>query len=152
LTFVFSPNDYFENTELEKTYIYQKELGYGGDFLYAKATGTEIKWKSEEKDLTKVVEVKKQRNKSRSIYYCRILYRLISFSDTNRTRLVKKTRPADSFFNFFSPPTPPANEEEEDNMNEEELADLEMKLEVDYQIGEDFKEKVKFHSFIIYMY
>jgi nucleosome assembly protein 1-like 1 len=62
-------------------------------------------------------------------------------ADTNRTRLVKKTRPADSFFNFFSPPTPP-KPEDEDDMDEEELADLELKLEVDYQIGEDFKEKL----------
>ena len=62
-------------------------------------------------------------------------------SDTNRTRLVRKARPADSFFNFFSPPVPPSDEEE-DEMDEEALAELEMKLEVDYQIGEDFKEKV----------
>jgi hypothetical protein len=63
LSFVFSPNDYFENSVLEKTYIYQKEVGYAGDFIYERALGTDIKWK-EDKDLTKVVEVKKQRNKS----------------------------------------------------------------------------------------
>jgi hypothetical protein len=66
---------------------------------------------------------------------------LIVCADTNRTRMVRKTRPADSFFNFFSPPTPPSEEEEED-MDEDQLAELEVKLEVDYQIGEDFKEKV----------
>ena len=32
LTFVFGPNDFFENAELEKTYFYQEEVGYGGDF------------------------------------------------------------------------------------------------------------------------
>lgn len=54
---------------------------------------------------------------------------------------MKKTRPADSFFNFFAPPVPP-NDDEDDDMSESALGDLEMKLEVDYQIGEDFKEKV----------
>jgi nucleosome assembly protein 1-like 1 len=63
------------------------------------------------------------------------------YSDTQRTRLVRKTKPADSFFNFFSPPVPPS-EEDEEQMNETDLADVELKLEVDYQIGEDFKEKV----------
>src|ERR1700722_12532845 len=65
LLFVFSPNDYFENQILEKTYIYQEEVGYLGDFLYERAIGTEIKWK-EDKDLTKEFEIKKQRNKSGS--------------------------------------------------------------------------------------
>jgi nucleosome assembly protein 1-like 1 len=121
---VFEKNDWFENEVLDKTYYYQPEVGYMGDFIYEKAEGTEIKWKSDEKDLTKVIEVKKQRNKN-----------------TQRTRLVKKTRPADSFFNFFSPPVPPSDEDEDD-MSDNVLADLEMKLEVDYQIGEDFKEKI----------
>jgi len=124
LTFVFEKNDWFENEVLEKTYYYQSEVGYLGDFIYERAEGTEIKWKSDEKDLTKVIEVKKQRNKN-----------------TQRTRLVKKTRPADSFFNFFSPPVPPSDDDEEE-MSENALNDLEMKLEVDYQIGEDFKEKI----------
>ena len=63
LTFIFSPNEFFENEELEKTYYYQEEVGYSGDFLYDRAVGTTIKWK-EDKDLTKEFEIKKQRNKS----------------------------------------------------------------------------------------
>ena len=63
LTFIFGPNDFFENEVLEKTYLYQEEVGYSGDFVYEKAIGTEIKWK-DEKDLTKEFEIKKQRNKS----------------------------------------------------------------------------------------
>lgn len=63
LIFTFSPNEYFENEKLEKTYVYQEEVGYTGDFVYDKAIGTEIKWKAE-KDLTKEFEIKKQRNKS----------------------------------------------------------------------------------------
>ena len=63
--------------------------------------------------------------------------------DTNRTRLVRKARPTDSFFNFFSPPVPPPEDALEDgDIEEDELEELEEKLEMDYQIGEDFKEKV----------
>ena len=63
LIFQFTPNDFFDNTILEKTYLYQEEVGYAGDFVYDRAIGTEIKWK-EDKDLTKEFEIKKQRNKS----------------------------------------------------------------------------------------
>jgi nucleosome assembly protein 1-like 1 len=63
ILFVFSPNEYFENAVLEKTYLYQEEVGYAGDFLYERSIGTEIEWK-EDKDLTKEFEIKKQRNKS----------------------------------------------------------------------------------------
>jgi nucleosome assembly protein 1-like 1 len=75
LSFVFAPNEYFTNEVLTKTYIYQAEIGYGGDFVYDHAEGTEIKWK-EDKDLTKEFEIKKQRNKS--MYPVESIY-LISF-------------------------------------------------------------------------
>ena len=65
LTFLFTPNEFFENDILEKTYYYQEEVGYSGDFVYDHAVGTTIKWK-EDKDLTKEFEIKKQRNKSAS--------------------------------------------------------------------------------------
>ena len=65
--------------------------------------------------------------------------------DTNRTRLVRKAHPTESFFNFFSPPVAPSEEAiEHGEIEEEELDDLEEKLEIDYQIGEDIKEKVRF--------
>ncbi|KAF9526796.1 hypothetical protein CPB83DRAFT_857246 [Crepidotus variabilis] len=63
ISFRFEPNDYFENEILIKTYLYQEEVGYSGDFVYDRALGTPIKWK-EDKDLTKEYEIKKQRNKS----------------------------------------------------------------------------------------
>jgi len=123
--FYFGPNEYFENDILAKTYVYQEEVGYWGDFVYDRAFGSTVKWK-EEKDLTKEFEIKKQRNKN-----------------TNRTRLVRKARPVDSFFNFFAPPDPPSEETiESGELGEDELEELEEKLEVDYQIGEDLKEKI----------
>lgn len=140
LHFTFAPNDFFEDKELTKTYYYQvssasagatpantkkDQVGYGGDFVYDKAVGSDIKWK-EDKDLTKKIEIKKQRNKT-----------------SGRTRVVRKSVPTESFFNFFKPPQPPTREElEEGDVDEEELEELDGRLEIDYQLGEDFKEKI----------
>lgn len=59
---------FFGNTKLEKTYFYQDEVGYEGDFLYDHAVGTDIQW-VEGKDLTVKVETKKQRNKSKYLIF-----------------------------------------------------------------------------------
>ena len=63
LIFEFAENEYFTNNTITKTYFYQEESGYGGDFIYDHAEGHKIDWKSG-KDLTVRVESKKQRNKS----------------------------------------------------------------------------------------
>lgn len=63
LIFDFDENEYFSNKTITKTYYYQNESGYGGDFIYDHAEGDKINWK-EGKDLTVRVESKKQRNKS----------------------------------------------------------------------------------------
>jgi len=47
--------------------------------------------------------------------------------------------PLDSFFNFFKPPVPRKDGEEDDDEAEE---DLDERLELDYNIGEDIKEKL----------
>lgn len=65
LIFEFEENDFFTNKQLTKTYYYQEENGYGGDFIYDHAEGDKINWK-EGQDLTVKVESKKQRNKSES--------------------------------------------------------------------------------------
>jgi len=66
LDFEFEENPYFTNTLLTKTYYYQEEPGYGGDFVYDHAEGTKINWK-EGKDLTVTVETKKQKHKGNLI-------------------------------------------------------------------------------------
>ncbi|GAO52823.1 hypothetical protein G7K_6890-t1 [Saitoella complicata NRRL Y-17804] len=121
LEFEFEENEFFTNKVLTKTYYYQEEAGYGGDFIYDRAEGDKIEWK-EDKDLTVRVETKKQRNKN-----------------TNQTRIVKKTVPQDSFFSFFSPPTVPDYEDDE---AADAASDIDERLELDYQIGEDIKEKL----------
>ncbi|SGY13972.1 BQ5605_C010g06013 [Microbotryum silenes-dioicae] len=121
---------FFSNTKLEKTYYYQDEVGYEGDFVYDHAVGTTIEW-VDGKDLTTRVETKKQRNKSKQSLH-------LTIADTNQTRIVKKVVPTDSFFSFFSPPSPPSDEDSENDIDE----DIDEKLELDYQIGEDIKERV----------
>ncbi|KAL7010280.1 histone chaperone [Cystobasidiomycetes sp. EMM_F5] len=124
--------EFFEDKILTKTYYYQEEVGSLGDFVYDHAEGTEIKWKTG-KDLTVRVETKKQRNKIADGY---------ARADTNQTRTVKKVVPTDSFFTFFKPPTPPAEDEDESAVED----DLDEKLEFDYQIGEDIKDRIVPHA------
>jgi nucleosome assembly protein 1-like 1 len=64
LIFEFAENEFFTNKTITKTYFYQNESGYGGDFIYDHAEGDKIDWKTG-KDLTVRVESKKQRNKSK---------------------------------------------------------------------------------------
>lgn len=140
LIFEFGDNEYLSNTTLTKTYHYQAELGYSGDFVYDHATGCEINWKSKEKNPTINIERRKQRNKT-----------------TKQTRTIEKITPTESFFNFFDPPKPPKVEKGEDNEDaedngeegndnddeeEEEDEELEARLELDYQLGEEIKDRL----------
>ncbi|KAJ5643075.1 Nucleosome assembly protein 1 [Penicillium longicatenatum] len=118
LIFEFAENEFFTNKTISKTYYYKDESGYGGDFIYDHAEGSKIDWKAE-KDLTLRLESKKQRNKN-----------------TKQTRVVKISVPTESFFNFFSPPQPPTDDDES------VASDIEERLELDYQLGEDIKEKL----------
>ncbi|KAI8329898.1 nucleosome assembly protein-domain-containing protein [Blakeslea trispora] len=124
LEFEFAENDFFTDKVLTKTYHYQDNVS-GGDYVYDFAEGCEIHWK-DGKDLTVTVETKKQRHKG-----------------TNKTRVVKRTVPAETFFNFFNPPTIP---EDENELDEEEAEGLDAKLEADYEMGEEFKEKIIPHA------
>lgn len=68
LIFDFAENSFFTNKTITKTYFYQNESGYGGDFIYDHAEGDVIEWK-DNNDLTVRVESKKQRNKSKQRLY-----------------------------------------------------------------------------------
>ena len=51
--------------------------------------------------------------------------------------------PTDSFFSFFNPPQPPSAATDDEAEDDVSIAsDLDEKLELDYQIGEDLKERV----------
>lgn len=150
LIFEFKSNEFFENQILTKTYHYQAELGYSGDFVYDHADGCEIRWKLKENNVTITIERRKQRNKT-----------------TKQTRTIEKLTPTESFFNFFDPPKPPKikseGDDDDDNNNEDGLQDkqrenngddegdegdeeedeeLEARLELDYQLGEEIKDRL----------
>lgn len=126
LIFEFVKNDFFKNTILTKTYHYQPELGYSGDFVYDHADGCEIDWTLTEKNVTISIERRKQRNKT-----------------TKQTRTIEKLTPTESFFNFFDPPKPPKlDDDEEGDEDEDEEDDLEGRLELDYQLGEEIKDRL----------
>ncbi|CAN3360900.1 nucleosome assembly protein 1 [Diutina catenulata] len=128
LIFEFNPNPFFTNEVLTKTYHYQPELGYSGDFVYDHADGCDIDWQSTEVNVTINIERRKQRNKT-----------------TKQTRTIEKLTPTESFFNFFDPPKPPKAEDEEtdgEKDEEDEDDDLEGRLELDYQLGEEIKDRL----------
>ncbi|QLQ78554.1 hypothetical protein HG537_0A08010 [Torulaspora globosa] len=129
LMFVFDEHTpFFKNSTLTKTYFYQKELGYSGDFIYDHAEGEEIQWTDNESNPTVAVEMRKQRNKA-----------------TKQVRTIEKITPVDSFFNFFDPPKVPTRDnadEADEEQDEDELQELEERLALDYSIGEQLKDKL----------
>lgn len=135
LIFEFKDNEFFNNKILTKTYHYQAELGYSGDFVYDHADGCEIEWKLKENNVTINIERRKQRNKT-----------------TKQIRTIEKLTSTESFFNFFDPPKPPKvnddedgeHEHDEDEEEDEEEIDeeLEGRLELDYQLGEEIKDRL----------
>lgn len=130
LIFVFDEDlSFFKNKTLTKTYYYQNELGYSGDFIYDHAEGEKILWNDDASNATISVETRKQRNKV-----------------TKQVRTIEKITPIDSFFNFFDPPKIPSEpkeqEQEQDEDDEDELEELEQRLALDYSIGEQLKDKL----------
>lgn len=133
LVFEFEENEFFSNGELTKTYYYQKELGYTGEFVYDHSEGCEIDWKSNEVNVSIEIEQRKQRNKH-----------------TKQVRVVEKTTQVESFFNFFTPPQLPdhdddedKNEDEDEEEEEDEVDDeLAQALQLDYMFGEMIKDKL----------
>lgn len=113
-------NPFFSNSTLRKTYFYQKELGYSGDFIYDHAEGCEIAWKDNAHNVTVDLEMRKQRNKS-----------------TKQVRTIEKITPIESFFNFFDPPKV-LHEDQDEELED----DLEERLALDYSIGEQLKDKL----------
>ena len=125
LIFQFEENEFFTNKEITKTYYYQKQLGYTGEFIYDHAEGDKINWKSNSKNVTVEIELRKQRNKH-----------------TKQVRTIEKTSPIISFFNFFTPPSMPEIDGDEDEEFQDIDEELEAELQNDYSIGELIKEKL----------
>jgi nucleosome assembly protein 1-like 1 len=120
LIFTFAENEFFRNTILRKSYHLSKpEDEPGLSLMFDRAEGTIIEWK-EGKNLAVTVEAKKQRHKG-----------------SQKTRIVKKTVPADTFFEFFTPMAYP-----EDDSSQDLDEDVMERIEGDYEAGEFIKEKL----------
>lgn len=127
LEFEFAPNDYFENKVLTKEYYLDEPEEdtpahlAGDDYVFDYAVGTDIKWK-EGKNLCFRTVVRTQRHRTK-----------------NTTRTVKRQEPVSSFFHFFYPPSVPSDE---NAVEEEELEDLEARIQIDYEMGEVIKDQI----------
>eukprot|EP00736_Rhodelphis_marinus_P003640 Rmarinus@m.2350 len=113
LTFDFMPNPYFTNTSLTKSYIMADEE----DPILEKAEGTDIEWNQGKDPTVKIMKKKAKKGKQ---------------------KILTKTVPCDSFFNFFKPP----NIDKLEEMDEEVQEELERLMESDYEIGAFFHNKL----------
>jgi len=123
LEFHFSPNEFFTNTILTKSYDMkccpdeQDPFSFEGPEIF-KCKGCTIDWKKGKNVTIKVIK-KKQKHKSRGA-----------------VRTVTKTVQNDSFFNFFSPPPVP------DDPDAELDEDTQAILTADFEIGHYFRERI----------
>ncbi|KAJ8720926.1 hypothetical protein PYW08_006391 [Mythimna loreyi] len=131
LEFHFAPNDYFTNTILTKEYSMKckpdddNPLEFEGPEIYS-CKGCEINWKKGKNVTVKTIK-KKQKHKSRG-----------------SVRTVTKSVQADSFFNFFSPPTMP------DDPNSTLASDIQALLTADFEIGHYIRERVVSRAVLLY--
>lgn len=99
LTFTFSENPYFSNTELTQTLYYDKS----GEVIEGKADGCTINWKSQEKNLTVEKKTVKRGGKKKGA-----------------AQAVTSVVPCESFFNFFGSRT--VEEEEDEDAEVQNIA------------------------------
>jgi len=123
LEFHFEANEYFTETVLTKRYEMRYEPDPEDPFQYEgpeiiKCSGCSITWNKGKNVTVKQIR-KKQKHKGRG-----------------QTRVVTKQVQADSFFNFFNPPTVPEGSESE--VDEE----VEALLGADFEIGHFIRERV----------
>jgi nucleosome assembly protein 1-like 1 len=117
LDFYFKTNEFFSNAKLTKTY-FMADSDYHD---VERAEGTPIDWK-EGRNLTVRTIKKRQRKKN-----------------SHETRIVVKTEPCESFFNFFSPPVIPQAGEGAP-VDPDELDQRQDELEADLDLGLSFYE------------
>merc|ERR1719224_270321 len=115
LTFTFASNPYFEPLNLVKTYHMELQPNEKDPALVS-TDATEIDWKPG-KDITKKTVTRKQKNKR-----------------TKQIRKLTETVSVPSFFSFFQSHKIP-NDEEIEAMNEDQVEELEVQVEHDYEIG-----------------
>ncbi|EAT42915.1 AAEL005567-PA [Aedes aegypti] len=122
LEFHFSPNAYFKDAILTKTYFMrcqvdeEEPFSFEGPEIY-KCTGCTIQWNPSKNVTVKTVK-KQQKHKQRGVI-----------------RTLTKTLPNDSFFNFFSPPQV---QDDDKNVDDE----TQMLLASDFEIGHFLRARI----------
>jgi len=123
LEFHFEPNEYFTESVLTKRYEMRYEPDSSDPFSYEgpeiiKCSGCSITWNKGKNVTVKQIK-KKQKHKGRG-----------------QTRVVTKQVQADSFFNFFNPPTVPEGSESEPD------DEIDAILGADFEIGHFIRERI----------
>ena len=129
LKFYFSPNEFFNETLLTKSYFFKIDIDSNEPFLFEApetqgSIGSKITWKKGKNVTMKKVD-KKQNSNSKMM------------SQPIEEKQI-------SFFNFFSTSQ---SDESESKLSKEEEAEL----AIDYEIGYTFKEKVIPRAILYYM-
>lgn len=122
ITFQFRENPFFEQTKLVKTYHMEMQPDERAPALVS-TDATVIEWKPG-KDMTKKVVTRRQKNKR-----------------TKQVRKLTETVSVPSFFNFFTKHEIPS-EAELNEMNEDQVEELEVMMEADFEAGSILKDKV----------
>lgn len=117
IVFTFNHNEYMENTELRKVYHMID------DRVLEKTEGTEIVWKEGKNPTIKKIK-KKQKNKK-----------------TGAVRTVVKVVDQESFFSFFTSKSMP-EPDKLDQMDKDEREELAVKLDEDFDLGNDIINEV----------
>lgn len=129
LEFHFKENAFFSNKVLSKTYTMKCEpdmkdpADFDGPEIIS-TTGDSITWK-EGKNLTVKLVKKKQKNKKQA----------------GQTRFVTKQVKAESFFNFFDPPSHSGTDADEAMSDEDRML-----LHCDFEIGQTIRDTVVPHA------
>lgn len=147
--FDFSPNNYFHNKTLTKSYFIRKRpqdtenpFNFDRTEIF-KAVGCHIDWKKD-KNLTQTIVSKKQKNKA-----------------TGAVRCIKKIEKNDSFFHFFAagekthvddekfrklPENAGKSEEDLDAL----IDDLESEVSIDFDLGMEFRDTIIPNATVIF--
>eukprot|EP00922_Rhytidocystis_sp_ex-Travisia-forbesii_P018896 GHVS01028053.1.p1 GENE.GHVS01028053.1~~GHVS01028053.1.p1 ORF type:complete len:357 (+),score=72.07 GHVS01028053.1:197-1267(+) len=122
LLFKFAPNPFFSNTTILKQYNMSIPEG-DSQAVLNNTESTKVEWK-EGQNPTKETVQRKQRNKR-----------------TKQTRTVTEDIDRESFFNFFCSHELPS-EEELEKMADQQVSDLELMIEADYEMGLMIRDKI----------
>jgi len=131
LHFHFTPNEFFTNPVLTKSYAMKCEMESEDPFSFegpeiVSSSGCHIDWIKGKNVTVKTIR-KKQKHKQRG-----------------SVRTICKTVEAESFFNFFNPPQVPEDGEAE--LDEQ----TQIRLTTDFEIGQYIRERIVPHAVLYY--